>query len=95
MAGPARPSLQPHQLCDGRSLHHELLVALEKQPEPSQVGVLVVWQLLLVEELGHHRLHLPEGGREERLQIEASSWGPFLSPAPNSYLLCRMMLGRS
>ena len=26
----ARPSLQPHQLCDGGGLHHEFLVALEK-----------------------------------------------------------------
>lgn len=67
MTVPAHPSLQPHQLSDGRGLHHELLVAIEKQQEASEVGVFVVRQLLLLEELRYHGLHLPEGGREAGL----------------------------
>ena len=81
VAGLVHPSLQPHQLCDGRGLHHELLIALEKQPEASQVGVLLVLQLLLVESVGHHRLHLAEGGQEERLQIGHPHGDPS-SPQP-------------
>lgn len=71
-----QPSLQPHQLSDWRGLHHELLVLAEEQPEASQVGVLVVRQLLLMEELGYHRLHLPEDG------LLSQDWGPLLFPAP-------------
>lgn len=97
MTVPAHPSLQPHQLSDGRGLHHKLLVATEKQAEASQVGVLVVWQLLLVEKLRHHGLHLSEDRREEaRLNQawgQAHPYGAFPPPSPSSGLPCSWCSG--
>lgn len=47
----AQPSLKPHQLSDGRSMHHQLLIAIQEQLESSQVGVFIIGQLLVVKKL--------------------------------------------
>lgn len=53
-----RWSLDPYKLCDWRGKNHQLLVSVEKEAESGQVGVLMVWELLLLEKLRHNRLHL-------------------------------------
>lgn len=41
-------SLDPYKLCDWRGKNHQLLVSVEKEAESGQVGVLMVWELLLL-----------------------------------------------
>lgn len=58
-------SLQPHQLRDGRSKHHQLLVPVEEELQARQVSVLLVRKLLLAQVLGHDGFHL-QGEQELR-----------------------------
>lgn len=51
-------SLQRHQLRDGRSQHHQLLVPVEEEAEAGGVAVLLVRELLLGQIPGHDGLHL-------------------------------------
>lgn len=51
-------SLNSHQLCDGRSKHHQLLVLAEEEVQAGEVAVLLVGKLLLGQILGHDGFHL-------------------------------------
>lgn len=50
--------LDPHQLCDRRGEHHQFLVFVEEKVEAGEVAVLLVWELLFGQVLGHDGLHL-------------------------------------
>lgn len=50
--------LHPHQLCDRRGEHHQLLVFVEENVEAGEVAVLLVRELLFSQVLGHDGLHL-------------------------------------
>lgn len=60
------PSLHPHQLCDGWGENHELLVLVKEELQTGEVAILLVWELLLLQILGHDGLYLrgEEGGKE-------------------------------
>lgn len=56
------PSLHPHQLCDRRGKHHQLLVFVEEELEAGEVAVLLVRQPLFSQKPGHDGLHLQTRG---------------------------------
>lgn len=56
------PSLHPHQLCDRRGKHHQLLVFVEEELEAGKVAVLLVREPLFSQKPGHDGLHLQTHG---------------------------------
>lgn len=63
-------SLDPYELCDWRGKNHQLLVSVEKEAESGQVGVLLVWELLLLQILRHNRLHLQQEATKKTLKAQ-------------------------
>lgn len=57
-------------------MHHELLVVAEEELEASQIGVLIIGQLLVMKKLRHQGLHLRVTKEERPLSCRLAAGRP-------------------